>query len=73
MIKKGFDPANGARPLARVIQEHVKKPLADEILFGRLTQGGVAKLTTKGEKMVLICRPPVPSKGKKEEQELMLF
>ena len=73
LIKKGFDPANGARPLARVIQEHVKKPLADEILFGRLTQGGVAKLTTKGEKMVLICRPPVPSKGKKEEQELMLF
>ena len=42
LIKKGFDPANGARPLARIIQEHVKKPLADEILFGNLTHGGTA-------------------------------
>lgn len=37
---KGFDPAMGARPLSRVIQEHVKKPLADQLLFGYLTTGG---------------------------------
>jgi ATP-dependent Clp protease ATP-binding subunit ClpA len=34
----------GARPLARVIQEHVKKPIADEILFGRLKNGGIVKV-----------------------------
>jgi ATP-dependent Clp protease ATP-binding subunit ClpA len=37
----------GARPLARVIQEHIKKPLANEILFGKLKKGGVVKVGTK--------------------------
>ncbi|NNE56986.1 MAG: ATP-dependent Clp protease ATP-binding subunit ClpA [Hellea sp.] len=41
---KGYDPAYGARPLSRVIQEHVKKPLADEILFGKLKNGGLVKV-----------------------------
>ena len=36
----GYDGENGARPLARVIQEFIKKPLADELLFGRLAKGG---------------------------------
>ena len=40
LAKNGFDELYGARPLARVIQEHIKKPLADEILFGRLVRGG---------------------------------
>ena len=40
LAKKGHDPAFGARPLARVIQEHVKKPLADELLFGKISRGG---------------------------------
>ena len=40
LAKNGFDELYGARPLARVIQEHIKKPLADEILFGRLIRGG---------------------------------
>ena len=42
--KKGYDPANGARPLARVIQTHVKKPLAEELLFGSLQKGGAVTL-----------------------------
>ena len=42
---KGYDEKMGARPLARVIQEHIKKPLADEILFGKLKKGGVVKVT----------------------------
>ena len=42
--KRGYDEKFGARPLARVIQEHVKKPLAEEILFGQLKKGGVVKL-----------------------------
>ena len=40
LAKNGYDELFGARPLARVIQEHIKKPLADEILFGRLVRGG---------------------------------
>ncbi len=42
--ERGYDELYGARPLARVIQEHVKKPLADEILFGKLKKGGVVKV-----------------------------
>ena len=44
LAKNGFDELYGARPLARVIQEHIKKPLADEILFGRLIRGGHVKV-----------------------------
>ncbi len=45
--RKGYDPAMGARPLARVIQEYVKKPLADELLFGHLVKGGSVKIGVK--------------------------
>ncbi|MEM7679687.1 MAG: ATP-dependent Clp protease ATP-binding subunit ClpA [Pseudomonadota bacterium] len=41
LAEKGYDPAMGARPLARIIQEEVKRPLAEEILFGKLVNGGV--------------------------------
>ena len=44
LADKGYDKANGARPLARVIQEHIKKPLAEELLFGRLSKGGEVKV-----------------------------
>src|SRR5258706_9951403 len=40
---KGYDPLFGARPLARVIQEHIKKPLAEELLFGKLAKGGTVR------------------------------
>src|SRR5438552_3234071 len=40
LIKHGYDEQMGARPMARVIQEHIKKPLADEVLFGKLKSGG---------------------------------
>ncbi|MCV9965312.1 ATP-dependent Clp protease ATP-binding subunit ClpA [Pararhizobium sp. BT-229] len=45
LADKGYDEKMGARPLARVIQESIKKPLADEILFGKLKKGGVVKVT----------------------------
>ena len=45
--KKGYDPLYGARPLARVIQENIKKPLAEELLFGRLSKGGTVRVTVK--------------------------
>lgn len=44
LAKRGFDSAMGARPLARLIEDLIKKPLAHELLFGRLTQGGVVKI-----------------------------
>ena len=40
----GFDPLYGARPLARTIQEHIKKPLAEELLFGKLEKGGTVRV-----------------------------
>jgi ATP-dependent Clp protease ATP-binding subunit ClpA len=45
LAEKGFDEKMGARPLSRVIQEHIKKPLADEVLFGKLKQGGTVKVS----------------------------
>ena len=49
MVKKGYDEKFGARPMARVIQEYIKKPLAEELLFGKLEHGGIVKITTEGE------------------------
>ena len=40
LVKHGYDEQMGARPMGRVIQEHIKKPLADELLFGKLKDGG---------------------------------
>jgi ATP-dependent Clp protease ATP-binding subunit ClpA len=45
LAKKGYDPAMGARPMARVIQEHLKRALAQELLFGALSKGGTVKVT----------------------------
>ncbi len=47
----GFDPAMGARPMARIIKEHVKKPLAEELLFGCLASGGFVRVGTKGDEL----------------------
>jgi len=58
---KGYDPQMGARPLGRVIQENLKKPLAEEILFGKLTKGGIAKVRVENEKLAIDC---IPGSGK---------
>jgi ATP-dependent Clp protease ATP-binding subunit ClpA len=51
LAKNGFDELYGARPLARVIQEHIKKPLADEILFGKLVKGGHVRVKLEDGKI----------------------
>jgi ATP-dependent Clp protease ATP-binding subunit ClpA len=51
---EGYDPAMGARPMARLIQEKIKRPLADLILFGALAQGGSATLTVKDGQLELL-------------------
>jgi ATP-dependent Clp protease ATP-binding subunit ClpA len=56
IAEKGYDPKMGARPMARVIQEHVKRPLAEELLFGKLAEGGTVRVTLdagKGELRLL--------------------
>ncbi|WP_050604833.1 ATP-dependent Clp protease ATP-binding subunit ClpA [Ruegeria sp. 6PALISEP08] len=47
LADKGYDDKMGARPLGRVIQEHIKKPLAEELLFGKLAKGGVVRVSIK--------------------------
>ena len=51
LAERGYDRLYGARPLARVIQEHIKKPLAEELLFGKLVGGGAVKVTMKDGKL----------------------
>lgn len=53
LADKGYDDKMGARPLARVIQEHIKKPLAEELLFGKLAKGGVVRVSVKKGDLVL--------------------
>ncbi len=53
LAEKGYDDKMGARPLARVIQEHIKKPLAEELLFGKLSKGGVVQVGVKDGKIDL--------------------
>jgi ATP-dependent Clp protease ATP-binding subunit ClpA len=54
----GYDDAMGARPLARVIQEHIKKPLAEELLFGQLAKGGLVRVCVVDGKISLDIHPP---------------
>ena len=64
LAEKGYDEAMGARPLARVIQEHIKKPLAEELLFGRLTKGGAVRVRVEDDRIVLdITGPKSPQLG----------
>jgi ATP-dependent Clp protease ATP-binding subunit ClpA len=69
---KGYDPLFGARPLARVIQEHIKKPLAEELLFGRLAKGGLVRVYAEKDADKLSFtyepRPTAPSTEPKEAE-----
>ena len=61
LADKGYDDKMGARPLGRVIQEHIKKPLAEELLFGKLAKGGVVRVSVKdGELDLQIDGPDKP-------------
>lgn len=51
LAEKGYDKAMGARPMARVIQEHLKKPLANELLFGKLIKGGNVVISVNGDEL----------------------
>jgi len=49
LADKGYDPAFGARPMARLVEEKLKRPLADAILFGGLRSGGTVKVVKEGD------------------------
>jgi ATP-dependent Clp protease ATP-binding subunit ClpA len=59
VAERGYDPKMGARPMARIIQEHIKRPLAEELLFGRLVGGGNVRVSVAkdGSKLELECVP----------------
>tara|TARA_R110002074_G_scaffold130583_5_gene272344 strand:- start:3578 stop:5890 length:2313 start_codon:yes stop_codon:yes gene_type:complete len=66
LATKGYDKLFGARPLSRVIQEHIKKPLAEELLFGKLAKGGLVMVDIEDEMPVFTYPEPKggPGKGK---------
>ncbi len=57
-----YDKVFGARPLSRVIQEHIKKPLTDELLFGRLSKGGLVRISVADDELVFTF-PDAPVSG----------
>ena len=69
LAKNGFDELYGARPLARVIQEEIKRPLADDILFGRLSKGGHVKVVLRDGKLAFEfdAKPPTPPGSAKDK------
>jgi ATP-dependent Clp protease ATP-binding subunit ClpA len=74
LAEKGYEPLYGARPLARVIQEHIKRPLADELLFGRLAKGGKVKVGIENGQPAFTFEPaeprvrPLESQAEEEEE-----
>ena len=60
LVQKGYDPQMGARPMARIIQEHIKKPLAELVLFGEISKvGGTVKVTVKKDIIAIKALPGV--------------
>ncbi|MGA3120161.1 MAG: hypothetical protein ABSF69_05265 [Polyangiaceae bacterium] len=57
LAREGYDPDNGARPLARVIQDQVKQPLGDELLFGALEKGGHVTIDAVDGKLTFVFGP----------------
>ena len=59
IAERGYDPKMGARPMARVIQEHIKRPLAEELLFGSLADGGHVRITVGDDDTLKLVAEPV--------------
>nr|WP_315226348.1 ATP-dependent Clp protease ATP-binding subunit ClpA [uncultured Limnohabitans sp.] len=69
LAKKGFDPLMGARPMQRLIQDTIRKALADELLFGRLIDGGRLSVDIDDKEEVLLDITPLPKKEKAAKGE----
>lgn len=71
LAKRGYDSAMGARPLARLIQEKIKKPLSEELLFGKLKNGGLVRVDiddTNDENLAFYYEPPLPKPEKSKKK-----
>ncbi|NBO19199.1 MAG: ATP-dependent Clp protease ATP-binding subunit ClpA, partial [Proteobacteria bacterium] len=60
LVDRGYDRANGARPMARLIAEKIKKPLADEVLFGKLNKGGTVRVTVEAGELAFAFSKATP-------------
>lgn len=69
LAKKGYDRKMGARPLARVIQDEIKRPLSEEILFGKLEHGGAVRVVLKDGKPHFVVEARVPAGNSVREPE----
>jgi ATP-dependent Clp protease ATP-binding subunit ClpA len=69
LIAKGFNSKMGARPLQRTIDEYIKKPLSKEILFGKLTNGGVVDVVVEKDKLKLVVVDVMPIEKAKVSDE----
>jgi ATP-dependent Clp protease ATP-binding subunit ClpA len=67
LADKGYDPQYGARPLARVIQDSIKKPLAEELIFGKLVKGGAVRVDVDGHGVLFFDYPSVKARVQKEK------
>ena len=70
LAEKGFDPQMGARPMGRLIQEKIRKALADELLFGKLADGGFVRIDWDSEKSEAVLKFKKSTAKKKEEAAL---
>ena len=62
IAERGYDPKMGARPMARIIQEHIKRPLAEELLFGSLADGGHVRITVGDDDTLVLKAEPITQK-----------
>jgi ATP-dependent Clp protease ATP-binding subunit ClpA len=71
LAERGYDQLFGARPLARVIQEHVKRPLSEELLFGRLAKGGTVRVKAEKDKLTFDYPEESPDAGSGKKPALV--
>ena len=71
LAEKGYDRSNGARPLARLITERIKKPLADEVLFGRLSKGGTVRVEVAEGELTFAYRKAEATRRRVQSEDEM--
>jgi ATP-dependent Clp protease ATP-binding subunit ClpA len=67
LTERGYDKLYGARPMGRLVQEKIKQPLAEELLFGKLAHGGEVKVRIKDNRPVFEINPAAPKPSKKKK------
>jgi ATP-dependent Clp protease ATP-binding subunit ClpA len=67
LASRGYDKANGARPLSRLIAEKIKRPLADEVLFGKLVKGGTVSVTVEKDELKFSFSKALPASSAKRD------